>query len=542
MLNLRPYQAEALDAIEEAWARGMRAPAVVLPTGAGKTVVFAHGVQRWLAEHPGARALVLAHRTELINQAAAKLHAVAPDLPIGVVKANRNDTLARAIVGSVQTLAGERRRLMLRRVGLIVVDEAHHATAPSYRAVMDHWPGASLVGFTATMTRGDEAALGSVWQDVVYQRSIAEMIGDGYLVRPRGRRVWVEDLDLSKVRRSRGDYSEGSLGEAIEGSMAPEAVAKAWAEFAADRQGILFAPTVATAELFAAALNEAGFPAVVVWGDQPADQRAAVLERSRTGEIQVVCNCMVLTEGTDMPWISCIVVARATTHSGLYIQMAGRGLRLWPGKGDCLILDVVGASQRHALTAHIELFGEDPEKPQKAEEPDGELEPDEELGGEFWAGDGDAGWLSGPLASVEVDLFHGSESAWLRTAGGTWFLPAGERYIAIVPWGRSGAWAVTAMHRYRRGTGRWVATDVADLAYAMAWAEQDVSVAEMMTARRERGWRAQRPSQKQLDLAARYRIAVEPRMLSGEVSNRIAVAMASGRIDPIVHAYLGAMR
>lgn len=550
ILNLRPYQREAVDAIESAWSAGMRRPACVLPTGAGKTVVFAHGAAEWLQIDANARSrvLVLAHRTELIEQAASKLRAVAPDLRVGVVKAERNDTLARVIVASVQTLANERRRRMLRDVGMIIVDECHHAVAKSYIDILDHYGalsdeprkgGAVAVGFTATMTRGDDKALGKIWQDVVYQRSIAEMIRDGFLVRPRGRRVLIDDFDLRKIKKSRGDYSEAALGEALEAALAPEAVARAYVEHCADRPGLAFWPTVETAQHAASALNDVGIVAGVVWGAQPAAERAAVLQDFVDGKVQVICNCMVLTEGTDLPLAEVAVIARPTTHAGLYLQMVGRVLRPWLGKVDALVLDVVGAAQKHSLHARVDLFGEDDQLTER--EP---VDDDEESADPLELADAldDVGpeWRDGPLTSVEIDLFKGSDSAWLVTRGGTWFLPAGERYIAIVPaLGVPGAWDVTAMHRYHVGTGRRVASAVPDKAYAMAWAEQDVTVAEAMTARKERSWRARRPSQKQIDLARRYGVIVHDRMLSGEVSNSIAVAMASARIDPRVSAWMG---
>jgi len=551
ILALRDYQRDAVEAVEAAWRGGMRRPAVVLPTGAGKTVVFAHLVARWLAANPGRRAVVLAHRTELVEQATAKLRTVAPDLKVGIVKAERNHTLAPIVVASVATLASERRRRQLLNVGLVVVDECHHATARTYIEVLTHFgclggqEGAVAVGFTATMSRGDGTALGSVWQDVVYTRSIAEMISGGYLVRPYGKRVKVDDLHLDKVRRSRGDYSEGALGEALEQSMAPEAAAKAYAEHAGLgnallRPGLLFAPTVSSATAFCDAFRDAGFSTGLVHGEQPTAERRRELDKLTAGETQVMCNCMVLTEGTDLPLISAVVVARPTTHAGLYVQMVGRGLRPYPGKLDALVLDIVGASQRHALTSQVDLFGEqDPDEPgDDAESADDDAELDE---GELTLGAGlgidDPSWVNGPLVSEDVDLFHGSHSAWLRTRGGTWFLPAGERYVAIVP-APTGGYDVVAMHRYVVGQSRWVMRDVSDLSYAMAWAEGDVTPAEQLTARRERSWRARGPSQAQRSLAARYGIMIHEGMLSGEVSGLISVAMATARIDSRMSLYL----
>jgi superfamily II DNA or RNA helicase len=233
-------------------------------------------------------------------------------------------------------------------------------------------------------------------------------------------------------------------------------------------------------------------------------------------------------------------------HAGLFVQMVGRVLRPWPGKLDALVLDVTGAAARHNLNAHVDLFGEDDELGVKAER---ELDPDEEvLGGEILDeygldlyGDEAQEYARGELRAADVDLFHGSHSAWLRTHGGTWFLPAGrERLIAIVPALTGVGLDVVAMHRYQVGQSRPVASGVAELAYAMAWAEQDITAEERHIARKDSSWRARRPSATQRDLAARYGIAIGDRELSGEVSNKITIEMASQRIDPRLDMWMRA--
>lgn len=544
LLPLRPYQREAMDAVTDAWRRGLMRPAVVLPTGAGKTVVFAHLVAAWLDLNPGHRAVVLAHRTELIEQAMSKFHDVAPGLRVGMVKAQRNDTLADVIVASVQTLRNEQRRKMLRGVGLIVIDECHHATAASYRSVLDHWPDALVVGFTATMTRSDDAALGDIWQDVVYMRTISEMINSDppYLVRPRGIRVYVDTMDMSGVRMSKGDYRESDLGAAIEGSLAPEAIAQAIRKHSPDRPTLVFCPTVKSAMVVEDAIRLEGFQVGIVYGDMPAELRKATLDDFRAGRVQVLVNCMVLTEGTDLPMACTCVIARATTHVGLYIQMAGRVLRLFPGKDEALIIDVVGASQKHALLAPVELFGDEPKAKREKEDED---KPDDfedafEDPGSGGRTEKHSNERVGPLSHADVDLFHGSDSAWLRTYAGVWFLRAGERYIAILPGVRPGTYDVTAMHKSQKNTGRWIAEAIEDMSYAMAWAEGEVTRPEMTTARKDRTWRARRPSDSQKKLATRMGLTVTPDMHAGEVEALITVRIASHRIDPGLRALTNA--
>lgn len=533
LLKPRPYQVEAMDAVTAAWRRGLMRPAVVLPTGAGKTVVFAHLIVAWLDLNPDWRAVVLAHRTELIDQAAERLHDVAPGLSVGIIKAHQNQTLARVLVASVQTLRNEARRKMLRNVGMIVIDECHHAVASSYLAVLAHWPNALVVGFTATMTRGDDLALGEVWQDVVYMRSIAEMIRDGYLVRPRGIHVYVDSMDMSQVRMtSKKDYRESDLGAAIEGSLAPEAIAQAIRKYSPERQTIVFCPTVASAKVVADAITVVGLSVATIYGEMPTPERRQALKSFRAGEIHTLVNCMVLTEGTDLPMACTCVIARATTHVGLYIQMAGRVLRLFPGKDEALIIDVVGVSQKHALIAPVELFGEDAkpkvDRAQPETDDDDDLFEDPRPKGPT---DDRPTQRVGPLAHTEVDLFHGSNSAWMRTYKGTWFLRAGERYIAIVPGGRPGTYAVSTMHKTQLGTGRWVADDIEDMSYAMAWAEGEVTASELTTASRDRSWRAKKASESQKNYARRFGLPVTEGMNAGEVGGLLSTHIASSRID-----------
>lgn len=550
-LTLRDYQAECVDAVEGEWREGRNRTAAVLPTGAGKTVMFAEIIRRHVTfknSSPvwtGRRALVIAHRRELIDQAAAKIRDVAPDLGVGVVMAERNQCAAPVVVASVQTLGGlrgERRRRMIRDVGLVVVDECHHATAATYLDILGHYGcmdgDTPTVGVTATLSRGDEASLGDIWTSVAYKREIAWMISRGYLVRPYGVHVEVADLDLSRVRRTAGDYRDTDLGEAIEKSMAPELIAKAYVEHATlpgggYRPAILFAPTVSAAQVIGEALTAAGARVGHVNGLMGVSERRTALDGLRNGTVDIVTNCAVLTEGTDIPRVSCVIIARPTLHGGLFVQMAGRALRLFPDKDDALILDVVGATQRHSLIASVELFGEEVARAE-VESDDGEPTEDQPVDVEDAFGAlPPPRYAAGPLVATEVDLFHGSGSAWLRTHGGIWFLPAGERYIALLPSRTErGHWDVCALHRQVQGTGRWIATGVSDQGYAMAHAEGEVTSAEMTTAERKRAWRKKRPSDAQRSFARRLGLVVSSAMTSGEVSAMLDVELASRRIDP----------
>jgi superfamily II DNA or RNA helicase len=566
ILKLRDYQRGAIDALYTGWNDGRGRLAVVLPTGAGKTVVFAHLVAEHVANHPGERVIVLVHTDELVSQAARKLHDVAPHLSVGIVKAARNEVHAQAIVASVQSLRNERRRNLIKNVGLVIVDECHHATAQTYKTIMEHYGcygGASVrtAGFTATLSRGDRGDLSKVWDGVAYRKDIAFMIRQRYLVNVRGKRIEVDDLDLAKVKQRGGDYGSSELGEALEASLAPETVAKAYIEHAADRSGILFAPTVSAAYAFADALAEQGVKVETVHGALPTEERRAILRRLADGTTQVVANCMVLTEGFDSPRVSCVVVARPTRHAGLYQQMVGRGLRVdhtrpWQAQ-DCLILDVVGVSALHGLASLVDLT----EKPVRRPGDDDSLI---DLLDELEEGDGPGEAPDyihhGPVKAVDFDPLAGaSKLVWGRTPGGAYFLSAGigpeAVYVFILPavafqqpegytvepdtfdvsWCTKNAYQSIGGHR-----GAFTAHRGVPLETAFAWGEdvaQDMTpFGSVNTLTKSASWRRTPPSQAQRDLCRSRGIDIPEGASKGDVSVLIDAHMATQRIDPIVKA------
>lgn len=547
ILALRDYQAEAIAAVRQAWASGTRRPAIVLPTGAGKTVVFAHVVK--IMHELGVLSLILVHRDELVRQAVDKLAQVAPDLAVGVIGGGVCEIAGvDVIVASVQSLAGRRgefRRAQLVRHGvrLVIVDEAHHAVADSYVTVMrelgcfdsDRNQGAFALGVTATLGRSDRVALGQVWEDVPYRRDIIDMIREGHLVNAKGIRVRVEGLDLRSVARSRGDWRDGALSEAMHAAMAPEAVARAYVEHCKDRQGILFAPDVDMAYEMADALCDVGIPAEGIDGAMRIDARRDVLRRFARGETQVVANCMILTEGFDAPWCSAVVIARPTSSGPLYVQMAGRGLRPYPGKSDALIMDVVGVTGRHKLASMVDLAGAD-----RVEAlPDDLAEYDEldllaldELGqGGTGFGRDEPERVDGALIHEIVELFGLSRSAWLRTDRGVWFLSAGDDVVFIAPSAEPGAYSV-ARAPLHKGGGEWLREGV-DLSMAMSWGEQYASESGAKTlTQRKAPWRKSLELRtQQITMAANLDISIIEGMTRGELSDMITGRLASRRID-----------
>lgn len=360
MTQLREYQETAIKEVFASWESGLHRVALVLPTGAGKTVIFSALIHRFLRENPGERVLILAHRDELLSQAADKLCTWAPDLRIGIVKAARNQVSADVIVASQQTLARDSRLQRIPRVGLVVVDECHRIMGASYLKVVDGLGcrmagGPRTLGVTATFTREDKHRLTTFFEAVPFALDILDLITHDppYLVAPKFQRVLVEGLDLSGVKVSRidgtKDFAAGELSEALERAGAPGVVAAAYRQHALDRSGLVFCPTVESAHHVADALVQIGITAEPLSGNTPTAQRRDILERFQSGQLQVVTNCNVLGEGFDAPRTSCVVIARPTMSKILFRQMVGRGLRLYPGKEDALILDVVGATGRNDL-------------------------------------------------------------------------------------------------------------------------------------------------------------------------------------------------
>lgn len=358
--SLRPYQRDAVRAVIDARREGARRMVVCLPTGAGKTVVFAHLAR--LARRP---VLVIAHREELLAQAREKLQralgeGVVVDIEQGARRASDH---ARVVVASIRSLRSERlaRLIAARDLGLVIYDECHHAAAEDNLRVLRElgcfepdWSG-TLVGFTATTARGDGKGLDQVFERIVYARTLPEMILDGYLAPLRGYRVKTQ-ADLTRLTPGAGDFREEELAEAVDIEERNALVARAIQELARDRRTIAFCVNVAHAQNLRRALLALGVRAGTVHGEMPADLRAKALRDFASGRYQVMTNVAVLTEGFDDPGVSCVAMARPTRSAGMYAQCVGRGTRLHPEKRDCLVLDFADLSELD-LCSLPSLFG-----------------------------------------------------------------------------------------------------------------------------------------------------------------------------------------
>lgn len=352
--ELRPYQQAAREAVHDEWNTGRTRTLLVLPTGTGKTVVFAR-----LAEdcvRTGQRVLILAHRGELLAQAADKLHA-ATGLRCSVEKAGQTALggFERVTVGSVQSLCRPDRlaRFSPEHFGTIIIDEAHHAISDSYLRILEHFPDAQVLGVTATPDRGDLKNLGSVFDSLAYEYSLPKAIADGYLCPIKALTIPLK-LDIGGVALTAGDFNAGQLGSALDPYL--EQIAAEMAAICSGRRTVVFLPLVDTSKKFCAILNAHGLRAAEVNGESP--DRAEILVDFAAGRYDILCNSMLLTEGWDCPAVDCIVVLRPTKSRALYSQMVGRGTRLCPerGKTELLLLDFLWLTERHELCRPADLI------------------------------------------------------------------------------------------------------------------------------------------------------------------------------------------
>jgi superfamily II DNA or RNA helicase len=606
--QLRDYQVETVAAIRAEWVSGITRTAIVAATGLGKGDLIASMCADEVAA--GGRVLVLTHRAEIMGQLAARcLLYGCKSRQVGQVQAQLNQLSRAVTVAMVPTLAARLRavrvaeevaslnpqdragqRNLARRLAalpqkptMVICDEVHHVCASTWISVLS-WAGCfdgiRMLGVTATLTRGDKKGLGDVIQSVADERGIDWAIERDWLVKPRGRAVVTDHVDLEHAKVSKGDYQDGELGEMVEQDTAQ--IVKAWIEHAAlpsrnpnlmncselhylddkdkrHRPTVAFCPTVASATALRDEFYLAGIPAGLVIGTTPQAERTRTYAKLATGEINVLCSVMVPTEGWDSPPVSCILQCRPTRLPGLYQQMIGRGLRphTESGKTDCLVLDVVGASRYQKLATLVDLH-------KSAEYDDSELKrvckccgdidclvcPDEcaecerRLSEDNPGGGGtqDSGRrrLIGPAQYEDVDLFASSELAWLFTKAGTRFLPAGDR-IAIL-WANGDEQETYAVghcstkpvydHTGRHHDDRVISLRE-DLDYGRRLAESWALNYAPVVARRGASWRTRggRPSDAQVGLAASLGITSPETMNKPRLSDEISIVIASRILD-----------
>ena len=513
MIALREYQTECLSAITDAKSKGIHKPLVCLPTASGKTVIFTS-----LAKQVNCPTLILAHRDELIEQAIDKLLMIWPEADCGVVKAERNEMNHQVIIASVQTLSRKRRLHDLSKdIGLIITDESHHAIANSYQRIYDHLgihSGQLHLGVTATPNRMDKIGLGNVFQKVVYEKNILDMIRMGYLCDLQCKQIRTQ-IDISKVRSRGGDYDIHGLSPLINTENANELIVESWLTHANTRRTLAFTVDVAHTHALTSSFRDQGIGAEAVWGAMPVDKRHSVLKDFADGNIQVIVNCAVLTEGYDNPQIDCILMARPTKSTSLYIQAIGRGTRIFPGKKDCLILDVACISDKHDLISFAKLF-------QLKESPNaGETLTDA------------VNRMTRPVVGYgtkpvpeSIDLFERSRLVWIS-------LPNGFR-LSLGTHGNISVYAAQANNKYHvfhwdRQESTCITTKPVDISWALGIAEshaREVTDGRLALVLKSASWRKQLMTDKQRQIMQRYRIPFTEMTTKGEASTRISEQFA----------------
>lgn len=365
-MELRPYQQQAKDAIFSEWENGIKKTLLVLPTGCGKTIVFAKVAEECVKG--GSRVLILAHRGELLDQAADK---IGKSTGLGCATEKAEQTCIGSwfwiVVGSVQSMMREKRlnQFPNNYFNTIIIDEAHHCISESYQKVLRHFPNAEVLGVTATPDRGDMQNLGTVFESLAYEYTLPRAIKEGYLSPIKAVTIPLK-IDMSAVGVQAGDFKSGDIATALDPYL--ESIAEEMEKYCSDKKTVVFLPLVKTSQKFRDILNNHGFRAAEVNGDSK--DRAEILEAFDKDQYNVLCNSMLLTEGWDCPSVDCIVVLRPTKVRSLYCQMVGRGTRLSPetNKDHLLLLDFLWHTERHELCHPASLICESAEVAQKMTE------------------------------------------------------------------------------------------------------------------------------------------------------------------------------
>ncbi|HTU33687.1 MAG TPA: DEAD/DEAH box helicase [Candidatus Acidoferrum sp.] len=544
--HLRPYQTEALTAVRDAYRAGKRRVMVSLPTGTGKTVVFAHFPRALKMKK---RLLVLAHREELLLQALDKFRSIDPELKVEIEQADRHAaSAAKVVIASVATLARSDWRLSRLQpddFSIIVVDEAHHAVAPTYRHIFDHFGlfeshgSRYLIGFTATPRRGDKQGLGEVFEEVCYARDIREMIADGYLCPIVGWRVDT-NLSLDSVKVQHGDFIQSQLGRAVNTPLRNALLVRAYRDFAPGRRTIVFCVDVAHAKDVHRMFAEAGIRAATVWGELARDQRRSTLAAFSAGEIDVVTNCNVLTEGFDEPLVDCVIMARPTRSKLLYAQMVGRGTRPHAGKKNLMVIDIADNSRMHQLPGLHSLFNLPLNMNLRG---DNALEIEQRIErlnrSQPWI---DTSRIRTSedlsLAAERIEFFNFeppaeistcTQNAWYAVPGGYRLGLAEGEWISVEP-NLLDTWDIRISTTHEKTS---LLSQAVTIAAALAVADRFVTVhrpdAQRLVERSAR-WRSELPSDKQKKLLARYKTPMPPRLTRGQAAQMIAQLVSAGSI------------
>lgn len=440
VFKLRNYQDECLYAIAECLTKGQQRLLVSLPCSSGKTVIFASLIQKM--SHP--RTLIFVHTEELIQQTADKLSMVCIGISVGLVNANNKNFEATVVIASIQAayVKANLKKLIAQNFDLLIYDECHHSSADNARKIINDLGFGKntkrcIVGFTATPYRTDGKGLGEVFDVVAYEKDIQYMIQQGWLVPPIAYKIKT-DLDLSAIKTIDGELQQVSLSELMNTPEMNVLVVKSYLDKAQDRRTICFAVDVKHAIALAETFQQYGIASKAIYGSMPAAERNEIIELYRAGNITVLTNCAILTEGFDDPETTCVILARPTKSLSLFVQCLGRGLRKapWAGKLDCILLDF--GSKNHNIISLATLYRDHNIKAIKC---DVVQESPEEVHKQIARDGSDIPLtLDQELKSVLVSFDLLGNSFFWEKHGKSHVLRSGENSIEISPYG--GKWLV----------------------------------------------------------------------------------------------------
>ena len=530
MIQPRPYQQEALNNVISAWKDGVTRQLISLPTGCGKTIIFG-----LVANALHTKCLVLAHREELLTQADQKIKLVYPNAQTGILQADRRDGLDSEIcIASVQTATRRTEELAEKGYKLLICDEAHHAPSSSYINVFQELgflegtdKDKLLLGVTATAYRKDKIGLNNVFDKIVFERSILAMITAGYLCPPRALEVKT-GTDISDVPTQNGEFSVGKLETKINTPARNKLVAETYLEYGEKRHGVVFCVTVDHALNVAQAFKKKGISCEAVYGDMPTDERRDVLARYENHQIQIITNCGVLTEGWDVPDTDIVMMARPTRSRGLYTQCVGRGLRLAPGKNDCLIIDFVDVSKKYDLCKFGELTGKElkPKEQTQEEKTKNFVDGYDEYNEQYTEG---SAYFTPHVRQLE--LLAKSNFVWQQQGENyTLSLVDGSALFCLRVEGEKDAY--TALYEAQNGDTQKISDGVLPLGYAMGSCEdfaRRLSLGHLSL--KDARWRTTPATQKQLSAIKSIGVKVKSGLTKGEAFDLINASQNTPATD-----------
>lgn len=534
MISLRPYQQEALDAIVANEANGINRQLVVLPTGAGKTILFSHLP---ILRKDSLPMLVLAHRAELLEQARNKIMASNPDLVVEIEQAERKAGHVDVVVASVATL-GRNNTPRIEEYPKdyfksIVIDEAHHAAAPSYRRILDYFNPPFVLGVTATPQRSDSTRLIDVFQEIVYYKSIQDLIKDGWLCPLVGYRVKT-NVDISDVEIRNGEYAQDQLEQKVDTPERNAFVVATYLNLAMATKAIVFASGVRHAENLAVSFRQSSVETAVIVGTTPREEREDILAKFAQGTVSVIVNVGVLTEGFDEPSLQTIILAKPTRSTLLYTQIVGRGTRLHESKEHCTIIDIADTTKGKKPIGLPTLLGLPPEFDLQGQSLTDVAEKFEEL--EAYC-PGEAVRVLNPddieIAYTRINLFmppppnpvvqEYSKLVWAEIGEDDYHLGLNNAEYMRIKCDTLGRWNVTIHDNHSKTTN--LLGSVSDIREAFARSDkwiQNNRAASVALLDSSAAWRADAPTDAQQKLLKRIGIPITSDMTKGMASQIIS--------------------